>query len=68
MYDDIQKFREICNEIGCIMEEASVVALVWVEGDGLSLEHRLEVLRDAHTKIGTLLNIAVRHDSKVGRC
>lgn len=63
MYDGIQKIREICTEIGCVMEEASVVALVWVEGDGWSLEHRLALLRQTHAEIGAILNFAVGYVS-----
>lgn len=47
--------RKLFNEIGCIMEDASVVALMWRDGDGLDLRARLQSLLDAHAEIGNLL-------------
>ena len=47
--------RKLFTEIGCIMEDASLVALVWKDGDGLDPRTRLQILLDAHTEIGVLL-------------
>lgn len=47
--------RNLFTEIGCIMEDASVVALIWRDGDGLDPPARLNSLTDAHAAIGNLL-------------
>lgn len=47
--------RKLFTEIGCIMEDASLVALVWKYGDRLDLKERLHSLSDAHEAIGDLL-------------
>lgn len=52
------RIREICTQIGTIMEDASVVALVWRIDDSFSDTDRLQQLRDAHTEIGRLLEQA----------
>lgn len=41
------------------MENASIVALVWSEEDGLSIKQRIEMLTDAHVKIEEQLKVAV---------
>lgn len=52
------KVREICTQIGTIMEDTSVVALVWKIDDGLSETDRLNQIRHAHNEIGILLEVA----------
>jgi len=47
--------RKLFTEIGCIMEDASIVALIWSDADGLDIPARLARLSDAHSKIGDLL-------------
>ena len=47
--------RKLFTQIGCIMEEASIVALIWRDGEGLDLRARLQSLSDAHAEIGDLL-------------
>jgi hypothetical protein len=59
MNDDAKnQIRTLCTEIGSIMEDASVVALVWTDGDGLSIKARVQRLHDAHGEIGRLLDQA----------
>ena len=53
---DEQKLRGLFTEIGCIMEDASLTALVWEHHDTRSLIDRAAELRDAHCKIGGLLD------------
>lgn len=50
--------REICAQIGTIMEDASAVALIWKIDDSLSDTDRLHQIRHAHTEIGRLLEVA----------
>lgn len=52
------RIREICTQIGTIMEDVSVVALVWRISDNLDAAERLHQLRDVHTEIGRLLEQA----------
>ena len=52
------RILEICTQIGTLMEDASVVALVWKIDDNLSDTDRLQQLRDANTEIGRLLDQA----------
>lgn len=52
------RIREICTQIGTIMEDASVVALVWKIDDSLSDPDRLHQIRHAHAEIGRLLEAA----------
>lgn len=52
------RIREICTQIGTIMEDTSVVALVWQIDDDISSTERLLQLRNAHTEIGRLLDKA----------
>ncbi len=49
------EIRKLFTQIGCIMEDASIVALIWSDGDGLGVRARLESLSDAHAEIGDLL-------------
>ena len=49
------EIRKIFTDIGCIMEDGSIVALIWRDGDGLDLRARLQSLSDAHAEIGDLL-------------
>lgn len=50
--DDV---RKLFTQIGCVMEDASIVALIWRDGDGLDPQARLQILSDAHAEIGDLL-------------
>lgn len=47
--------RKLFTEIGCILEDASVIALMWRDGDGLDPRARIQSLADAHAEIGDLL-------------
>ncbi|WP_430443643.1 hypothetical protein [Sphingorhabdus contaminans] len=56
------EFRALFTDIGTIMEDASVVALIWDPADALTVKLRYERLLEAHgqiedalRKIGTLL-------------
>ena len=49
------EIRKLFTEIGCIMEDASLVALMWRDADGIDLRARLQGLSDAHMEIGNLL-------------
>lgn len=53
---DERKLRRLFTEIGCIMEDASVTALVWKRNDTRSISDRAAELRDAYNKIGGLLD------------
>lgn len=48
--------RKLCTEIGSIMEDASVVALVWNDSDHLTTAARVKRLHQAHAEIERLLN------------
>lgn len=48
--------RRLCTEIGCIMVDASLVALVWDPGDRLGVKARIKKLSDTHSEIGILLS------------
>ena len=48
--------RAIFTEIGCIMEDASLIALLWQANDGLAPADRVAQLRKAHDRIGVLLD------------
>ncbi len=54
---DENAIRRYFSEIGCIMEDASVLALVWRANDNLSLVDRLGLLLQANTKITNLLDL-----------
>lgn len=54
---DERELRGLFTEIGCIMEDASTVALVWHRDDARSKSTRAIELRDAYNKIGTLLDV-----------
>ena len=45
---DIDEIRRLFTEIGCIMEDASLLALVWNPGDRLDIQARFQKLSDAH--------------------
>jgi hypothetical protein len=47
--------RRLFTEIGCIMEDASLVALVWRTYDKLDAQARYRKVSDAHAEIGKLL-------------
>ena len=47
--------RKLFTQIGCVMEDASIVALIWRNGEDLGLRARLQRLSDAHVEIGDLL-------------
>jgi hypothetical protein len=54
---DEQNLRGLFTEIGCVMEDASMIALVWQTDDAVSTTARAAKLRDAHERIGALLDI-----------
>ena len=49
------KVRRLFTEIGCIMEDASLIALVWKANDEFDVRKRFQKISDAHEKIGQLL-------------
>ena len=51
--DDV---RALFTQIGCVMEDASVVALIWDAADALTAQDRLEQLTQAHRQISELLH------------
>ena len=53
---ETDEIRRLCTEIGCIMEDACLVALVWDPGDRLGVQARIEKLSEAHMRIGNLLS------------
>ena len=54
--DTADLVRQLCTRAGCIMEDASVTALIW--SDGLSLEQRLQELCVAANNIQALITAA----------
>lgn len=50
--DDV---RALFVQIGCVMEDASVVALIWNAADALTPKDRLKQLTQAHDQIGEAL-------------
>lgn len=56
--DSEARIRQICTEIGVIMEDISVVALIWAKDGDVSIAERLQLLRDAYLQIGTLIKQA----------
>ncbi len=53
---DERDLRSLFTEIGCIMEDASVSAIVWKRDDTRSISDRAGELRDAYNRIGALLD------------
>ena len=53
---DQQELRRLFTEIGCIMEDAGVTALLWKHDDPRSISDRAAELRDAYSRIGALLD------------
>ena len=51
-----QELRRLFTEIGCIMEDASVTALVWARDDKSRISDRAAEIRDAYNKVGALLD------------
>lgn len=54
--DDITLARQLCTRIGCMMEDTSIIALIW--DDGLSIEARLAKLSAAGNDIQALVAAA----------
>jgi hypothetical protein len=54
--DVLALIRQLCTRAGCIMEDTSVIALIW--DDALSIEVRLEKLSAAANDIHTLVAAA----------
>ena len=50
--DDIDLIKKLCTKIGCIMEDASAIALIW--SDDIPVETRIEDLSIASTQINAL--------------
>lgn len=53
---DEQQIRSLLTEAGCIMEDASIIALIWKPSYGLTVQARVEHLRAATLKIVALLD------------
>ena len=47
--------RKLFTQIGCIMEDASLIALVCKADDKLNTQGRYRMVLDAHAKISELL-------------
>lgn len=47
--------RKLFTGVGCIMEDASIIALIWSDADRLDVRARLQSLSDTHAAIGDLL-------------
>lgn len=47
--------RGLFTDIGCIMEDASVVALIWDPADAKTVHARYEQLLEAHDQIANAL-------------
>ncbi|MBA4307320.1 MAG: hypothetical protein C0429_11340 [Sphingopyxis sp.] len=56
--DTEDRIRHICTEIGVIMEDSSVLALIWAKDVDVSVAERLQLIRDAYLLIGKLLRQA----------
>jgi hypothetical protein len=54
--DETALIRQLCTRIGCIMEDSSIVALIW--DDGLTLDARLATLSAAAKNIHALVAAA----------
>jgi hypothetical protein len=54
--DVLALIRQLCTRAGCIMEDTSVVALIW--NDGLSIEARLAKLSAAADDIQAIIAAA----------
>ena len=52
-----QELRELFTKIGCIMEDASVIALIWTRNDLRSVSERADELRGAYDEFGALLDL-----------
>ena len=51
MHDEEDEVRRLFTEIGCLMEDASIVALIWSGDDGLNARQRLDELKAANQAI-----------------
>ena len=47
--------RTLFTEIGCVMEDASVIALIWADTEPISSQDRHQRLLNAYYKVGTAL-------------
>ena len=47
--------RALFTQIGCIMEDASFIALIWERADGMTIEDRYQRLLLANRQIGEAL-------------
>lgn len=47
--------RKLFTEIGCIMEDTSLLALIWAADDENDVAARFRQISDAHNKVGQLL-------------
>lgn len=54
-HDTDDGIRAMFTEIGCIMEDASLIALVWGKADVLDIRARWERLSEANTRVTELL-------------
>ena len=48
--------RELFTQIGCIMEDASLIALIGKDADPLSITERIAILRKHNQDIAMLLD------------
>jgi hypothetical protein len=48
--------RELFTQIGCIMEDASLIALVWGTDGEWDVAARYREISAAHNKMGTSIN------------
>jgi hypothetical protein len=59
MADDTRDIiRQLCTRVGCLMEDSSVIALMWSEDDELSPNERIGTLRRAVRDMVALLDAA----------
>ena len=53
---DEQELRRLFTEIGCLMEDTSVIAIMWKRNDTRSISDRATELRRTHNKVDALLD------------
>ena len=56
MDDDIALIRQLCTRVGCILEDTSIIALIW--DDGLAIDARLAKILAAASDINALVAAA----------
>lgn len=48
--------RAVFTEVGCIMEDASIIALIWDRANPMPTQDRYQQLLEAHGRIGVALS------------